>query len=195
MRFPWQRKAPTPVQRLLTAAGLDPREASGTPPNRVAARVAYRVAHRGDPTTPQVLAVIEELSADEAAYDVVIAALEALQNVVSHRDDRVLLPEEVEALLGPRSSVCWVMIATFWNAVADWARENLPPLESSEAIRAVQNERLRQLVWTSHRTLPGGEKLGLAEVVHYEGAGGTPLLGFEHIDMALNMMKSHDTPV
>lgn len=141
-----------------------------------------------------MLAAIEELSSDEAAYEVVISALEALQNVVSHRDDRILLPEKVEALLGPRSSVCWVMIATFWSAVADWARENLPPLESSEAIRSVQNEQLRMLVLTSHRTLPGGEKLGLVEAVHYEGAGGRPMLGFEHIGLALAMMESPASP-
>lgn len=194
MRLPWQRKAPTPVQRLLTAAGADPREAAGAPPNRVAARVAYQVAHRDDPATARVLAVIEELTADEAAYEVVIAALEALQNVVSHRDDRVLLPEEVEALLGPRSTACWAMIAAFWSAVADWARENLPPLKSSEAIRAVENARLRQLVWTSNRTLPAGEQLGLAEVVRYEIAGGKPMLGFEHIGSALEMMENLGTP-
>lgn len=194
MRLPWRRPQLTPTQRLLSAAGIDHR-AAGHSLDTVGVDVAYRAARRGAGTIAQVLAVAEELVADEANYDLVLSLLEALQNLVSHRSESFLLPEEIESQLGERSLVCWHMISTFWEAVADWSREALPPLESGAAIRGIQNDQLRAIVWTANRSLPTGQKIGLPEAVRYENAGGTPLLGYGHIDIVLSALQNSEPAV
>jgi len=189
MRLPWRRRELTAAQRLLSAAGIEHRAADHLP-DAVGVDVAYRAAHRGAGTIVQVLAVAEELVADEANYDLVLSLLEALQNLVSHRSESFLLPEEIESQLGERSLVCWHMISTFWEAVADWSREALPPLESNAAIRGIQNDQLRAILWTTDRSLPTGQKIGLPEAVRYEKAGGTSFLGYGHISIALSALQN-----
>jgi len=107
--------------------------------------------------------------------------LEEIQNLVSHRLEILLSPEEVAALLGPRCRVCWRTLNDFWAAVAAWCVEALPPLQSSEQILSVQNEQLRVLLWTGNRTQLDGTKLGLAEAVRYEQAVGASIPGFSHV--------------
>ncbi|HEX6356625.1 hypothetical protein [Actinophytocola sp.] len=131
---------------------------------------------------------MEEMLADEAAYEFVMTFLEQVQNLVSHRLELFLGPEDVERLLGPRSAVGWKTLAEFWAAVAAWCADNRPPLESSEEILSVRNEQLRAMLWTGNRTLPTGAKLGLADAVRYEKATGAGIPGFSHIAAALRAM-------
>ncbi|WP_328584483.1 hypothetical protein [Streptomyces sp. NBC_00370] len=58
-------------------------------------------------------------------------------------------------------------------------------MESSAALHSIQNEQLRMLLWTANRTLSTGDKLGIADAVRYENAGGAPVPGYSHITVAL----------
>jgi hypothetical protein len=93
---------------------------------------------------------------------------------------------EVVRSLGPRSATGWTTLTDFWTAVERWCVENRAPLKSSEEILAVENVRLQALLWTGNRTVPSGAKLGLADAVRYEKAGGAALPGFSHIAAALS---------
>lgn len=142
----------------------------------------------GSTAVPPTLAAVEEMLTDEAAYEFAMTFLEQVQNVVSHRLEIFLGPDDVERHLGPRGAVGWKTLAEFWTAVAAWRADNDPPLRSSEEILSVQNERLRAMLWTSNRTLPTGAKVGLADAIGYEKATGTGIPGFSHIATALRAM-------
>lgn len=73
----------------------------------------------------------------------------------------------------------------FWGAVADWQVSTGVPMESSATLHGIQNEQLRMLLWTANRTLSTGDKLGIADAVRYEKAGGAPVPGYSHITVAL----------
>jgi hypothetical protein len=185
MRFTWRRQPTGRSQQLLGAAGLGPGSKEDAEDLAVCRQVAFRAAQRDPDTIAGVLAVVEELLLDEANYEFVVAFLEDVQNLVSHGQKAFWSPEEVRALLGARSAVCWSTLADFWTAVADWCNSSGLPLESVETLLTVQNEELRVLLWTMNRTLPTGEKLGLAHAVRYEKAGGTPIPGYSHVEVAL----------
>jgi hypothetical protein len=171
-------------KRLLAAAGIDRRSVSDISEFGVCREVAYRVTQRDGTGAGPVLAVAEELLADEANYGFVMAFLEDVQNLVSHRIGTLCAPVEITTRLGPQCSVCWSTLAEFWASVAAWCREAGVSLESSEKIVSVQNEQLRALLWTANRTLPAGAKLSLAHAVLYEKAGGAPIPGYSHIAAA-----------
>jgi len=168
----------------LLAAGLDRRSVSDITEFGVCREVAYRVTQRDSADPGPVLAVAEELLADEANYGFVMAFLEDVQNLVSHRIETLCAPVEITARLGPRCAVCWSTLAEFWASVAAWCCEAGISLESSEKIVSAQNEQLRALLWTANRTLPTGAKLGLANAVLYEKAGGAPIPSYSHIAVA-----------
>lgn len=149
--------------------------------------LAYRVAHRDSARAGAVLAVAEELLAEEANYALVVDFLENVQNLVSHGIQALCSEEEISARLGPRSAVCWSALADFWASVAAWCPRAGIALESSERIVSVQNETLRRLLWTASRGLPDGSMLGLAEAVLYEKAGGVPIPGYSHIATAMTI--------
>ncbi|WP_459648556.1 hypothetical protein [Kitasatospora sp. Ki12] len=153
----------------------------------VCRQVAFRVAQRDCGATAEVLVVVEELLKDEAEYEFVVTLLENLQNLVSHDLDTFRSPGEIRLLLGPRSAICWDTVTGFWAAVADWRVGTGAPLESAATLLGVQNESLRMLLWTANRTLPTGEKLGIADAVRYEKAVGSPIPGFSHIAVALRI--------
>jgi hypothetical protein len=183
MRF-GRRRRDTPAARLLTAAGFVGGSA-GQSASDVSRDVAFVVMRPGSTTALPTMSAVEEMLADEAAYDFVMTFLEQVQNVVSHGLETFLGPADVERLLGPRGAVCWNTLAEFWTAVAGWCADNRPPLESSERILSVENEQLRAILWTGNRTLPTGAKLGLADAVRYEKATGAGIPGFSHIASAL----------
>ncbi|MFF2074752.1 hypothetical protein ACFVXG_08340 [Kitasatospora sp. NPDC058162] len=187
MRFPWRRRPVGPSVRLLDLAGVDPRSVDADEDLDVCRQVAFRVARRDHGGTAEVLAFVEELLADETQYVFALSLLEDAQNLVSHGLDAFRSPEETRLLLGPRGAVCWDTLADFWAEMAGWRAADGKPLESSAALLGVQNEQLQLLLWTSNRSLPGGEKLGLADAVRYEKAGGSPLPGYSHIAVALDL--------
>lgn len=188
MPTPWRRRTPTPARRLLAAAGLDRRSVSDRTDLAVSRAVAYHAAKRETAVLEKTLAAVEEILLDVANYEFVLAFLEDLQNLVSHRLQTFVSPEEVTALLGPNSLVCWTTLTEFWAAVASWCGQAGLSLESSERLLSIQNEQLRTLLWASNRTLPTGEKLGLAHVVRYEKAGQPPLPGYSHIAAVLDAL-------
>lgn len=187
MRIPWRRRPVGRSRRLLDIAGLGPGSVDSTDDLEVCRQVAFRAAQRDLAATAELLTVVEELLEDEAEYEFVIAFLENLQNLVSHGLDTLRPSDEVQALLGPGSAVCWDTVSGFWAAVADWRLRTGEPLESSAQILGVQNEQLRMLLWTANRTLATGEKLGIADAVRYEKAVGSPIPGYSHIAVALRI--------
>jgi hypothetical protein len=70
-----------------------------------------------------VLAAAEELLADEANYGFVVAILEDIQNLVSHRIETLCSAGEITAQLGPRCAVCWSTLADFWASVPTWCSQ------------------------------------------------------------------------
>ena len=183
-----RRRRNTPAARLLTAAGFASGSARQTSDSDASRDVAFVVMRPGSTAVQPTLSAVEELLADEAAYEFAMTFLEQVQNVVSHRQEMFLGPDDVERLLGPRSAVAWKTLTEFWATVAAWCAENRQPLESSEKILSAQNEQLRAILWTSNRTLPTGAKLGLAHAVRYEKATGAGIPGFSHIATALRTM-------
>lgn len=167
MRFR-RRRRDTPAARLLTAAGFVSGSTGQTSDSDVSRDVVFVVMRPGSTAVQPTLSAVEEMLANEAAYEFAMTFLEQVQNVVSHRLETFLTPADVEPLLGPHSAVAWKTLAEFWTAVATWCADNRPPLESSEMILSVENERLRAMLWTGNRTLPTGAKLGLADAVRYE---------------------------
>ena len=185
MRIPWRRRPAGRSRRLLDAAGIGPGSTDDGNDQVVGREVAYRVAQRNSGAITEVLAIVEELLGDEANYEFVVSLMENVQSLVSHGQKAFWSEEEVTALLGPRSAVCWSSLADFWTAVATWCVRTGLSLESSEPLLSVQDEQLRTLLWTANRTLSTGEKLGLAHAVRYERAGETPIPGYSHIAVAL----------
>jgi hypothetical protein len=146
--------------------------------------VAYGVTQRSNGRIGVVLSAAEELLAEEANYDFIVAFLEDVQNLVSHGIGTLCSAEEISARLGPRCAVVWATLADFWASAAAWCSQAAIPQESGEKIVPVQNEELQALVWTAYRTLPDGSMLGLAEAVLYEKAGGATIPGYSHIAAA-----------
>ncbi|MFD9442329.1 hypothetical protein ACFWBR_29840 [Streptomyces sp. NPDC060006] len=128
---------------------------------------------------------MEELLGDESNYEFVVSLLENIQNLVSHGLDTFWSPDEVYALLGPRSAACWGTLTGFWAAVADWCTRTGLLLEPVEPLLTIENEQLKVLLWTGNRTLSAGEKLGLAQAVRYEKANGVSIPSYSHIAVAL----------
>ncbi|MBO1413984.1 hypothetical protein [Streptomyces sp. FH025] len=153
----------------------------------VCRQVAFRAARRDCGATAEVLLVVEELLKGQTEYEFLATLLENLQNLVSHGLDMFRSPDEIRLLLGPRSAICWDTVAGFWGAVADWRVGTGAPLEPAATLLGVENENLRMLLWTANRTLSTGEKLGIADAVRYEKAGGSPIPGFSHIAVALRI--------
>jgi len=172
---------------MLQAAGIDRRTVGDVAELSICREVAYCVTHRGTDRLEAVLAAAEELLSEEANYDFVVAFLEDVQNLVSHRFEALCSAGDITARLGPRCAACWSALAEFWASVADWCPGAGIELESSEKIAAILNDKLRQLVWTATRTLPDGSMLGLPEAVLYEKAGGVPIPGYDHIAKAMKI--------
>ncbi|MBP0448780.1 hypothetical protein J5Y04_04380 [Kitasatospora sp. RG8] len=187
MRIPWRRRPAGRSRRLLDMAAVEPGTVDATDELDVCRQVAFRVARRDHGATAEVLAVVEELLADETEYEFVVTFLENLQNVVSHGLDTFRSPDEIRLLLGPRSAVCWDTVTGFWAAVADWRLRTGVSLEPVAPLLDVENEQLRTLLWTANRTLATGEKLGIADAVRYEKAVGSPVPGYSHIAVALRI--------
>ena len=190
MRAPWRRR-PTPrTRRQLAESGLGARMDRELTDLSACREGAYRVAGRRSSSLEPVLAVAEDMLLDEANYEVVVALLENMQNLVSHDLAMFWTCADVERLLGPKSMVCWETLNTFWNAVAAWCVLTGLPMEPGEDILGAENEELRKLLWTSNRTLPTGEKIGLAHAIRFEKAGQPAIPGFGHIAAALDMDAS-----
>jgi len=187
VQVPWRSRPARRSQRLLLAAGIDRRSAGDSTEVGVCRDVAYRVGHRDSANLGPVLAVAEELLGDEAHYGFVMAFLEDLQNLVSHRIETLRGPVDITRRLGPRCAVCWSTLAEFWASVAGWCSQAGISLESSQKMLAVHNEELRALLWTASRSLPSGETVDLAHVVLYEKAGGAPIPGYSHIATAMKI--------
>ncbi|WP_406088638.1 hypothetical protein [Kitasatospora purpeofusca] len=177
MRFPWRRRPAAPP-----AAPADTDDDL-----QLARQVAYLAARRDHPSTVEILALGEEALADENGYAFAVRVLENLQNLASHGLDEFRSPEDIRPLLGPRSAICWDSLTGFWSDVADWRLHNGVPMESSAQILAVENEELRLFLWTSNRTLPTGEQLGIADAVRYEKAVGASLPEYSHLAAALSV--------
>ncbi|MEU8922398.1 hypothetical protein AB0D10_15890 [Kitasatospora sp. NPDC048545] len=187
MRISWRRRPAGRTRRLLDLAGVGARSVDADEDLDVCRQVAYRVARRDHGATAEVLAVVEELLADESEYRFVVTFLENLQNLVSHGLDAFRSTEEVRPLLGPRSTVCWDAVSGFWAAVADWrVGTGVPPVPAAPLL-GVENEDLRVLLWTTNRSLATGGKVGLADAVRYEKATGSSIPDYSHIAVALQV--------
>ncbi|MBO1337947.1 hypothetical protein [Streptomyces sp. VRA16 Mangrove soil] len=182
----FSRRRPAPrARQLLVAAGLNPKAVGGITDFAACRTAAFHAAHRDADTLPEVLALAETLLSDEADYEFVVGLLENIQNLTSHGLPQFRTRDEVEALLAPRSAVCWNSLTEFWTSVADWCADNGLEPGRSEELLSVQDEQLRALLWTTNRTLPTGGKLGLAHAVHHEKAGEPAVPGYSHIAAAL----------
>jgi hypothetical protein len=184
VRLPGRSGLTERSQRFVQAAGIDRRSVRDIAELSICRNVAYEVTQRGSGHMRAVLSAAEELLADEANYGFVVAFLEDVQNLVSHRIATLCSAGEITARLGPRCAAGWSMLADFWASAAAWCYQAGIALESSEKIVPVQNEELRTLLWTANRTLTDGSMLGLAEAVLYENAGGAPVPGYSHIAAA-----------
>lgn len=185
MRISWRRRPAGRSRRLLDVAGIKPGSVDATDDLDVCRQVAFLTARRDHGATTEVLAIVEELLGDETDYEFVVTVLGNLQNLVSHGLDTFRPTDEIRPLLGPRTAICWDTLTDFWSAVADWRVSTGVPMESSAALHSIQNEQLRMLLWTANRTLSTGDKLGIADAVRYENAGGAPVPGYSHITVAL----------
>jgi hypothetical protein len=172
----------------MQAAGVDPKAAGDISDLAICQDVAYRITQREYGHPAAVFAVAEELLADEDNYDLVISFLEDIQNLVSHHLSSLCAPVDITPWLGQRCTVCWTTLARFWDSVAAWCSQAGVTLEPSDELLAIQNEKLRVLLWTANRTLPTGAKVGLAQAVLYEKAGGAPIPGYSHIAAAIKMI-------
>ncbi|MFJ8989080.1 hypothetical protein ACIRQH_01655 [Streptomyces sp. NPDC102279] len=188
MRMPWRRRSAGRFGPLLVAAGIKPGSVDESAELTVSREVAWRAARRDQLTTADILRVVEGMLRDEREYEFVVSVLEGIQNLVSHGLDAFRSPDEIHGLLGPRAAVCWDGLTGFWSAVAGWCALTGLQLESSAPLLTVENEELRMLLLTANRTLATGEKLGLAQAVRYEKAGGSPKPGYSHFALALERM-------
>lgn len=75
--------------------------------------------------------------------------------------------------------------------MANWRAGSGVPLQPVAPLLGIKNEQLRVLLLTSNRTLPTGEKLGLADAVRYEKAVGSPIPGYNHIAIALRSTEQN----
>jgi hypothetical protein len=178
---------------MLRAAGTDRRMARGTVDLDVAREVAYRMVVRGRGRLEPVLAVAEDLLADDDNYEFVAGFLEAVQNVASHGIEKLYSADEITAALGPRCVKCWAVLTMFWDSVAVWCGENGVVLSSNETIVSAEHEEVRTLLWTCNRSLPGGTKLGLVDAVRFERAspesgGGVAVPGYSHIATVMKIV-------
>lgn len=180
-----RRRPVSPVRRLTEAAGLKWTSEAGAADFGAGLTVAYRASSRSADVTASVAAVAEELAADEANHELVVGLLENLQNLASHGREEFRSPEEIVALLGPRCTEYWNVVAVFWEAVAEWRAASPAPMKSAEEILAVQNEQLRLLLWTGNRSLPAGTCVGVADAVRYEKSGGDAIPGYDHVMAAV----------
>ncbi len=181
MRMPWRRRPAGLSGRLLEAAGIPRRSLADTSDREVCREVAFRVVRRDNEAIADVLTVLEEELANESEYERAVSFLEDLQNLSSHGLAAMRSSEEIRSLLGPRSMVCWNTVDGFWTEVARWCARTDRALEPMTRFLEVDNRQLQALVWTGSRTLPGGEKLGLAEALLFEKNGGTPIPGISHL--------------
>jgi hypothetical protein len=179
MRWPWQSQL-GPAEQLFRAAGGDRRSIGGGD-TALCQAAAFRAAERSASTAEPTLAVAENLLEQAANYHEVVSFLEDLQNVTSHGMSRFYSQTEISAWLGPRSATCWASLTAFWQDVANWCEANSVQMQNSEEILTVENEDLRQLLWTTNRSLPSGLRVNLAAALSYELAGGTPMRGYDQL--------------
>ncbi|MEV4417205.1 hypothetical protein [Catellatospora sp. NPDC049609] len=167
----FKRRPLPPVMRLMAAAGLPTAGGEIRLPD-----LAMEAAHRDNDRVAACLSVVEDLLAEEGdGPHVALKFLEVLQNAASHGVPELVTTEELLPLRGPRTVDAWAQVERFWQATATWCDENGVDLRAGDAIRAVQNRRLRTIVWTSGRTLPDGRVVDLAHVLQYELAVGVPM--------------------
>ncbi|MFB9184764.1 hypothetical protein ACFFX1_42145 [Dactylosporangium sucinum] len=169
----FSRRPPTPVERLMKAAKL-PTAGGELPLDEIAADVLRRPGKQA----AAVLAVVEELCADEPK--VAMSFLEDLQNIASHGAGELLTAEELLPLRGPRTVEAWETVDRFWAKVVAWCDETGVTLESSDSLRRVEDPRLLAILRGTYRSLPDGRRVGLTDVLHFEKVvgEGMPVVGF-----------------
>ncbi|MFC0003589.1 hypothetical protein [Micromonospora siamensis] len=171
----FKRRSRTPVERLMSAAGLP--TAGGEVPVRDVVMDVVRRNRR----VAAVLGVVEELLTGEGpAAEVAYDFIEDLQNAASHGIDGLLTTEELLPLRGPRTVEAWETVDRFWAAVVAWCDETGVELDPAETLRAVENPALRSIMWPTCRSLPDGRRVRLSDVIRYEKAVGTPMAGIGH---------------
>ncbi|MFG2044963.1 hypothetical protein [Dactylosporangium sp. NPDC048998] len=172
----FKRQPPTPVKRLMAAAGL-PTAGGEIPVHDVVMEVVRRSSQRIAAT----LVVVEDLLVEEGDMSrVALEFLEDLQNAASHGTDGLLTTEELLPLRGPRTVDGWESVDQFWATVVAWCDDNGVELESSASLRAVEHPGLRSIMWPSCRSLADGRRVGLSDVVLYEKATGASMAAFGH---------------
>jgi hypothetical protein len=170
----FKRRPPSPVKRLMAAAGLPTAGGEIGMPH-----VVMEVVRRINGRVAATLAVVENMLAEEGdASRFAVEFLEDLQNAASHGMPGLVTTEELLPLRGPRTVDGWERVDQFWAAVVVWCDENGVELNSSESLRTVEHPGLRLIMWPSCRSLADGRRVGLSEVVRYERATGVPMAAF-----------------
>ncbi|MGW6445687.1 hypothetical protein [Lentzea sp. NPDC055074] len=177
----WGRR--TAAQRLAESAGLSWKHLDDQGESSVAKAAACAAADSAlpDDVLPMVGKVAEKLAAEEANHGLVVALVENLQNLTSHGLEQLRTADEVLAVLGPRCLVVWEAVEKFWSAVAEWRRGTGEPLKSGVDLRIIENQQLRAIMWSSNRSLDDDTRVGLADALLYEKAGGTPIPGYREL--------------
>ncbi|MDX3660640.1 hypothetical protein PV646_25330 [Streptomyces sp. ID05-26A] len=177
----WGRR--TAPQRLAESAGLSWKHIDDQGELNVAKMAACAAADGAmpDDVLPMVGKVAEKLAAEEANHGLVVALVENLQNLSSHGLEQLRTADEVLAVLGPRCLVVWEAVEKFWSAVAEWCRGTGEPLKSGADLHAIENQQLRSIMWPSNRSLDDDTRIGLADAIRYEKAGGSPIPGYREL--------------
>ncbi|HET9658084.1 MAG TPA: hypothetical protein VFP72_22210 [Kineosporiaceae bacterium] len=172
--------------QLVRAAGLGRRIPSSASEFDICRDVAFQVSQSSSRELEAVLAVVEALLSTESDYAFACCLLEDLQNVTSHGLPQRRTDEEIRGLLGPRGLICWATLDTYWAKVSAWCEQHRAPLKSGSELLAIQNSRLQGLLWTSLRTLPTGNYIGIADVISYQKNVGDLMPNYSHITKALD---------
>lgn len=168
---------------MAESAGFTWKQLGDPSLHEVATMTAYVAASRAMPADvlPMVAAVAEKLAAAEVNHELVADFVENIQNATSHGLPQLHDQDSVLGLLGPRCRKYWDAADTFWTAVAEWRVGTGEPLQASADLFQIENEQLRATMWTSARSLGDGTRVGLADAVRFEKAGGEPIPGYREL--------------
>jgi hypothetical protein len=139
-------------------------------PELIDALLDYLIYGSGpEPELADVLDVAENILAGKdvrAANLVSGVLLEKLQLLVSFPDNP-LVPDQIEALLGPRSLEAWHELEQLWLAVADDLRTRPTGIGVSDYLK-LSSPQLRREFRGTYRVMASGALVGVFDILRWE---------------------------